>query len=188
VALAAIAVSAPGLALIALGRDGGSNADALAVALGLGAAFTYALLITGIKAVNQDVSAFTIAFWQYVCVSVALAPFLLAGGRALPNVEEWPYVLVLGLALTGVMGAVYVWNLRHVTAQAAGLLAYLEPVSASLLAWAILGQKLSWEVAAGGAAVLAGGALVVLYEGPSSRPAEAPALVTDERPAFRMGE
>ncbi len=92
-------------------------------------------------------------------------------------------MLVLGLLLTGGMGAVYVWNLRHVTAQAAGLLAYLEPVSASLLAWAILGQSLSWTVAVAGAAVLAGGALVVLYEG-EPRSVETPALdaaVSDQR-------
>jgi len=48
-------------------------------------------------------------------------------------------------------------------------------VSASVLAWAILDQELGWEVVLGGLAVLAGGALVVLYEGapetaPEARP------------------
>jgi drug/metabolite transporter (DMT)-like permease len=64
-----------------------------------------------------------------------------------------------------------------VTAQAAGLLAYLEPVSASFLAWAILHQALGWEVALGGAAVLAGGVLVVLYEVAEPAVPEAPAGV-----------
>ena len=54
--------------------------------------------------------------------------------------------------------------LKDVTAQAAGLLAYLDPVSASFLAWAILGRDLGWQVFVGGLAVVAGGALVVLYE------------------------
>ena len=37
-------------------------------------------------------------------------------------------------------------------------------MSATFHAWAILGQELGWQVALGGAAVLSGGALVVLYE------------------------
>ncbi|HWC32770.1 MAG TPA: hypothetical protein VG709_06540, partial [Actinomycetota bacterium] len=50
-------------------------------------------------------------------------------------------------------------------------------------AWAILGQALGWQVALGGAAVLAGGALVVVYEGTEARSVEAPVLVPEERPA-----
>jgi drug/metabolite transporter (DMT)-like permease len=188
IGLAALAISAPGLALIALGGEEGSSADPVAIALGLGAALTYALLIIGVKTVTHRVSPFMLAFWQYVIVAAVLAPFLLGGSRALPTTDEWPYVVLLGIVLTGAMGALYVWNLRHVTAQAAGLLAYLEPVSASFLAWAVLGQELGWQVAVGGAAVLAAGVLVVLYEEPAAPPAEAPIVSTAERPAFRMGE
>ena len=73
-------------------------------------------------------------------------------------------MLALGALLTALSGVIYIRALRDVTGQAAGLLAYLEPVSATFLAWAILGQELGWQVALGGAAVLSGGALVVLYE------------------------
>jgi drug/metabolite transporter (DMT)-like permease len=66
--------------------------------------------------------------------------------------------------------------LREVTAQAAGLLAYLEVVSASVLAWAILDQELGWQVVVGGLAVLAGGALVVLSDDEPEPSIEAPAV------------
>jgi drug/metabolite transporter (DMT)-like permease len=187
VGLAALAISVPGLVLIALAGEGGVRPDAVAIAFGLGAAVTYALLIVGVKSVTRDVSPFVLAFWQYVIVAAALAPFLAAADSTVPSGDEWLSVLVLGLVLTGGMGALYVWNLRHVTAQAAGLLAYLEPVSASVLAWAILGQALGWQVALGGAAVLAGGALVVVYEGTDARSVEAPVLVPEERPATALG-
>ena len=72
--------------------------------------------------------------------------------------------LALGALLTAAAGVLYMRALKDVTAQAAGLLAYLDPVSASFLAWAILGQDLAWQVVLGGLAVLAGGTLVVLYE------------------------
>jgi drug/metabolite transporter (DMT)-like permease len=178
VGLLALALSAPGLVLIAVAGEGGAPADAIAIATGLGAAATYALLIVGAKLVVVDVSPFGMAFWQYVVVSVVLAPFLAGAGRAVPEGGEWPYVILLGGLLTAASGVAYISLLRVVTAQAAGLLAYLEPVSASFLAWAILDQPLNWQVVVGGAAVLAAGALVVLYEGAAPMTPEAPAGVT----------
>lgn len=165
VGLLALAVSGPGIALISLGADEGASADLVAIGTGLVAALTYALLIVWTKSVIVDVSPFTLTFCNYVIVSTALAPLLVGGGRVLPRPDEWPAVLVLGVLLTAVMGIFYVRTLREVTAQAAGLLSYLEPVSASLLAWMILDESLGWQVVVGGAAVLAGGALVVLKEG-----------------------
>jgi drug/metabolite transporter (DMT)-like permease len=181
IGLAALGISAPGLVLIALAGEEGAPADAVAIATGLGAALTYAVLIIGAKIVVPHVSPFGMAFWQYVVVMLALVPFLAGGDRALPHADEWPYVLVLGALLTAVSGVLYIRLLRAVTAQAAGLLAYLEPVSASFLAWVILGQPLGWQVALGGAAVLAAGALVVLYEEPEPASPEAPAGVTMPR-------
>jgi drug/metabolite transporter (DMT)-like permease len=178
VGLAALGLSAPGLVLIALAGEEGAPADGIAIATGLGAAFTYALLIIGAKIVVQHVSPFGMAFWQYVVVTLVLLPFVAAADRALPNAGEWGYVVLLGALLTAVAGVLYIRVLRAVTAQAAGLLAYLEPVSASFLAWAILGQSLGWQVALGGAAVLAAGVIVVLYEEPQPTAPEAPAGVT----------
>jgi drug/metabolite transporter (DMT)-like permease len=180
VALAALGISAPGIVLIALGGEGGSGASAVAVGTGLGAALTYALLIIGTKSVVRVLSPFTLAFWDYAVVSLVLLPFLAGSGRVLPTAEEWPAVLVLGALLTAVLGVLYVRTLRDVTAQAAGLLSYLEPVSASLLAWAILGEAVGWEIAAGGLAVLAGGALVVCYEGAEPAAPDAPLVTAEE--------
>ena len=177
VAFAALAISLPGLVLIALAGEGGGAPDAVAVALGLGAAITYAFLIIGVKRIAHEVSPFVFAFWQYLVVAAVLAPLLLTAERVVPRADEWLPVLALGLLLTGVSGAVYVWSLRFVKAQAAGLLAYLEPVFASVFAWAILDQPLGWAVALGGAFVLAGGVLVVGKEEPYAAPVEAPAAL-----------
>jgi drug/metabolite transporter (DMT)-like permease len=180
VALVALGISGPGIALIALSGDGDSGVSAAAVGAGLGAALTYALIVIWTKSVVRVLSPFTVAFWDYVIVLLVLAPFLLGEGRVLPTAAEWPAVIVLGSVLTAVLGALYVRALRDVTAQAAGLLSYLEPVSASLLAWAILGEAVGWEVAVGGLAVLAGGALVVLREDAEPRPSEAPLATAEE--------
>jgi drug/metabolite transporter (DMT)-like permease len=164
VGLVALTVSAPGIALIALGGEGGAGVDPAAIGTGLGAALTYALIVIWTKSLVHNIAPVAVAFWSYAIVAVLVLPFAASGGRFLPHGAEWAYVLALGALLTAAAGVLYMRALKDVTAQAAGLLAYLDPLSASFLAWAILGQGLGWQVVVGGLAVLVGGALVVLYE------------------------
>jgi drug/metabolite transporter (DMT)-like permease len=164
IGLVALAVSAPGIALIALGGEGGAAVDPLAIATGLGAAITYAFLVIWTKSLVHNIAPVAVAFWSYALVGVIVLPFALGSGEFLPHGAEWGYVLILGAILTAAAGVLYMRALKDVTAQAAGLLAYLDPVSASFLAGAILGQDFGWQVVVGGLAVVAGGALVVLYE------------------------
>jgi drug/metabolite transporter (DMT)-like permease len=82
----------------------------------------------------------------------------------------------LRVVFTGISGYGYVFLLGRVTAQAMGILSYIEPVSAALLTWAILGQSFGWRVAAGGGLVVLAGAIVVLFERADIRPIEAPEL------------
>jgi drug/metabolite transporter (DMT)-like permease len=118
-----------------------------------------------------------VQFWTYVAAAIVLLPAVAFGGRVVPaDATELAYVLVLGVIFTALSGLLYVWLLRKVTAQAIGILAYLEPVSAALLAWAILGQPLGWAVIAGGALVIAAGVVVVLYEPAEAAPVEAAPL------------
>ena len=176
IGLIALAISAPGIALIALGGEGGAAADPAAIGTGLGAALTYALIVIWTKSLVRNIAPVAVAFWSYAMVAGLVLPFALTSERFLPRGIEWFYVIALGAVLTASAGVLYMRALKDVTAQAAGLLAYLDPLSASLLAWAILGQDVGWHVAAGGVAVLGGGALVVLYEDAPEPSPEAPAI------------
>ena len=176
IGLVALAISAPGIVLIALAGEGGSGVDPAAIGTGLGAGVTYAFLVIWTKRLVRDVAPVALTFWSYLIVALVVAPFALTADRSLPQGSEWVSVLLLGALLTAVSGVIYISALREVTAQAAGLLAYLEVLSASILAWAILDQELGWQVVVGGAAVLAGGALVVLYDDTREPPLEVPAV------------
>jgi DME family drug/metabolite transporter len=176
IGLVALAVSAPGIALIALAGEGGAGVDPAAIGTGLGTAITYALIVIWTKSLVRNIAPVAVAFWSYAIVAGLVLPFAAVGGRFLPEGMEWAYVVALGALLTAAAGVLYMRALKDVTAQAAGLLAYLDPVSASLLAWAILGQSLGWEVVVGGVAVLVGGAIVVLYEDAPEPSPEAPAV------------
>jgi drug/metabolite transporter (DMT)-like permease len=164
VALAAIVPAAAGVALVALGGEEGGAIRPLALACGLLTAGTYAALVLMTKRIAAEVPVLALSFWNYVIAAVAIAPLLLAGDRVLPTGRELPAVIALGVVFTALSGYLYIWFLRHVTAQAIGVLAYIEPVSAALLAWALLDEALGWPVVAGGALVILAGATVVLLE------------------------
>jgi drug/metabolite transporter (DMT)-like permease len=178
VALVALLVGAAGVALVALGGGEGGRYSFVAVASGLGSAAAYAaLVVLSKRLLLQQVPPLTVAFWDCLVGSIALAPVLLAAGRSVPDgAGEWLAVLALGVVFTGLSTLVYAALLRHVTAQAAGILTFLEPVSAVLLAAAILDEPLAAATLVGGALVLLAGLVVVVLE-PADRAGEAAAAV-----------
>jgi drug/metabolite transporter (DMT)-like permease len=164
VAIPALAPALAGVVLVALGGEEGAAIRPLALVTGLLTAATYAALVLMTKRVAAELPVLALSFWNYVIAAVAVAPLLLPAGRLVPTSDELPKVLALGIVFTAVSGYLYIWLLRHVTAQAIGVLAYIEPVSAALLAWAIVGEALTWQVLVGGALVIAGGLAVVFFE------------------------
>jgi drug/metabolite transporter, DME family len=178
VVLLALVPAGIGLTLIALAGEGGTHARPLAIAAGLAAAATYAAAVITAKQLTVRLQVPAILLWTYVVAAAVTAPFLLLGGDVLPRGAEIAYVLLLGVVFTALSGMCFVWLLRKVTAQAISTLGYLEPVSAAVLAWAILGQELGWAVILGGALIIGAGLLVILYE-----PAETPHLEAPPLPA-----
>jgi drug/metabolite transporter (DMT)-like permease len=176
-ALAAVIPGGAGLLVIAFaGGSGGGHVRPLAIGVGLLGALTYTVLVVLTKDLTARLNPLTIAFWDYALATLALAPFLPAAGRILPHWGEVPWIVLLGVVFTGISGYGYVFLLGRVTAQAMGILSYIEPVSAAVLTWAILGESFGWQVAVGGALVVLAGAIVVLFEPADVRPIEAPEL------------
>jgi drug/metabolite transporter (DMT)-like permease len=164
VALVALLPAAAGVALVALGGEEGGAVRPLALVTGLFTAATYAALVLMTKRIVSDVPVLTLSFWNYAIAAVAISPLLLDAERVLPTRNELPAVLALGVVFTALSGYLYIWSLRHVTAQTIGILAYIEPVSAALMAWAFLDEALTWQIVVGGALVIAAGATVVFLE------------------------
>jgi drug/metabolite transporter (DMT)-like permease len=176
VALGALVPAAGGVALVALGGEQGGAVRPLALVTGLATAATYAALVLMTKRIAAEVPVLTLSFWNYAVASLAIAPLLLDADRVLPTASELPAVLALGVVFTALSGYLYIWFLRHVTAQAIGILAYIEPVSAALLAWAFLDETLTWQIVVGGLLVIAAGATVVFLEpADAAAPETAPA-------------
>lgn len=70
---------------------------------------------------------------------------------------------LLGLVTTAFSFSLFMHGLHYIRVQHAGIIAYVEPVSAPLYALVLLGQRPSAWTIAGGALIVAAGILVVLY-------------------------
>jgi drug/metabolite transporter (DMT)-like permease len=70
---------------------------------------------------------------------------------------------LLGLVTTAFSFSLFMDGLHYIRVQHAGIIAYVEPVSAPLYALVLLGQVPSGWTIAGGALIVAAGILVVLY-------------------------
>jgi drug/metabolite transporter (DMT)-like permease len=175
VVLAAAAVGAVGITLIALGEEDGGGTP-WAVAAGLGSAVTYAaLVVLSKRLLIAETRPLTVAFWDCFVGALVVAPAVLLADRLLPDgPDEWGAVLALGVLLTGVSTLVYTTLLRHVTAQAAGVLTFLEPVAGILLAWSLVDERPGTVTLVGGVLVLAAGVVVVLLEPAETHVADAP--------------
>jgi drug/metabolite transporter (DMT)-like permease len=162
VSVAALGVSVAGISLITLSAgDGDQAVEALGVALAVLAAITYALLIVLLKRYAADVNPVTVVLYESLAAAAVLSPAAVLGDYALDG-REIGYLLLLGVVLTGAAGIVYVGALRSVAATTAGILAYMEPVSAALLAALLLGQELTAQVVGGGLLIVGAGVAVVL--------------------------
>jgi RarD protein len=178
--LVACGVGAVGVVAIVLDTGGtGGAPSAVAVAAGLGSAATYAVLVILAKRLLESATPpLTVAFWDCLIGSLAVAPVLVFTDRVVPqDSAEWGVALTLGVVFTGVSTLVYATVLRRVTAQAAGVLTFLEPVTGVLLAWALLDERPGAATVLGGALLLAAGIVVVLLEPAEMRVADAPAGV-----------
>ncbi len=179
VALGALLPGAVGVWLIASAGASGEGVDPWAVAAGLGSAATYAaLVVLSKRLLFARVEPLTVAFWDCLAGALALAPLLVVAGRVLPERgSEWGAAVLLGAVFTGLSTLLYTGLLRHVTAQAAGILTFLEPVAAVVLAALLLDEPLGARTLAGGALVLAAGVAVVVLEPAAAAVTEAPAGV-----------
>jgi drug/metabolite transporter (DMT)-like permease len=166
VALGALVPAGLGIALVALAGEDGRTFAWLALACGLGSALSFAvLLIVSKRLLHAEAPPLTVAFWDCLVGTLVLSPALLFAAPVLPDRPGgWGAVLLLGVVFTGLSTLAYAAILRHVTAQAAGILTFLEPVSAVVLAWILLGESLTPQALLGGALVLLAGIGVVALE------------------------
>ena len=169
VKLVAVTLAMTGCALVARVYDlRGLQLNWLGILAGLGAGLTYALYSVFNKVGLRRHDGWTVLAYGLLAGSVFLAPLqspqLLVTALRQPGAVAWLLVLALGPTLGA--GLSFNAGLRHVPVSSASIVATLEPVIASLLAFAFLHERLDPAQLVGGGLILA--AVVFLTRASSS--------------------
>lgn len=164
----ALATTVGGTALL-VGVPTGEGGDAAATAgiitgilFACGSAFSYAVFTAASRRLAQRYHAVQLICLGFGGGALLLIPAALAAGFSIPHTAAgWGILLYLSLVPTALAYVLFFKGMREVTATVAGMLTLIEPLTATLLAWGILGERLGASGLAG-AAMLIGG-LLLLY-------------------------
>ena len=111
-----------------------------------------------VKSISDDLSPFTITFFQALTGTMLFVPFLFTESRA--GIEltgsTVSCVLYLGIAASTVAYLLYNYGLRNVSAFAAASLLNLIPVSGTVLSALVLHEVITARAGLGGILVIAG--------------------------------
>ena len=155
---AGCAVAFAGCVLIGLANSQSGSRAGLGVALLIVAAFAYAAAVVIQKPVLARASPLQVTWLGCAAGTVVCLPFAptLVGELDDAGATAIGWMVYLGVAPTALGFATWAYALRRMSAGRLASLAYLIPVVAILLGWALLGETPPWLAAIGGALCLAG--------------------------------
>jgi drug/metabolite transporter (DMT)-like permease len=155
---AGCAVAFGGAVLIGLGSARSAGSSLLGVALCLVAATAYAVAVVVQKPVLARVSSLQVTWLGCVAATVVCLPFApaLATETADGGVSAVGWVVYLGLVPTALGFVTWAFALNRTSAGRMAALAYLIPVVAIVLGWAVLDETPARLAIAGGALCLGG--------------------------------
>ncbi|HKP53819.1 MAG TPA: EamA family transporter [Chloroflexia bacterium] len=159
--VAALLLTLAGCTLVARVFDQSQAADLVGIACGLGAAFTYALYsILGKISLRRGYPIATMSLYVFGIGAVGLLVVALIqdpGQLVSMGWDPGAWGLLLVLALVQTLGALaaYTAALKYIEAGVASIVATLEPVVATMLAYFVLREPLGWPQFVGGGLILA---------------------------------
>jgi len=161
----ALALGVTGTAALIVGPGASVNFSRGFVAgtmLALAAGLAYALYVVIAKASLARSAPLPLAGATFTVAAVFLTPSLIwTEGVSRQLVIGWPWLLYLGAVTTAAAYALYTTGLRMVPASVAGIVALLEPLTATLLGVWLFGERLGLIGAAGAVLLFAAIALLV---------------------------
>jgi drug/metabolite transporter (DMT)-like permease len=159
VSVVALAIAFGGIALISVPKLG--NIDTVGLLAALGSAILFAALVLFAKLLTDIYEPAAIVVWQQGVGAILISP-VLAGASAEQIRRALPLLILLGAVHSGVLGILLFHALRALQAQQIGVLWYLEPASAVLFAWWILGERPPGLTLVGGALIVVAGIAIIV--------------------------
>ncbi len=129
------------------------------IALSLLAGVSLAGLTLASKRLASTYGGLRLAFVQMVVAGIVVLPTVVGTPWGDPS-WSWAWLVVLGVVASGLAAAVYLACLARLPIATAGVLTYLEPVSAVMFGWWALGESPSTRTLVGGALIVVAGITV----------------------------
>ena len=167
--LVAVAVAVGGMALLVLpaatAGDGAVTVPGVVFGLLAGLMFATAMmLISSMAGAGVRGSTFALFYCAgSVILITPLAVWQTVGSGYRLTWTDVLIVLISGLVYTALCFSLFSDGLRYVRVEHAGILGYLEPVTAPLWAFLLIGEAPPWTTYAGGALIIAAGILVIVF-------------------------
>jgi drug/metabolite transporter (DMT)-like permease len=124
------------------------------------AAATFALFTVICKTVSLRLSAVTVNTFGYLTGAVALAPIAIWQGRgfafARVSAAGWMSLVYMALFSSVICYLIYYYALGRISASRVAAFSYLQPVVATIMAAAVLRERVTLPLIAGGAVIFAG--------------------------------
>ena len=164
----AVGVAVGGMALLVLPglALGAGGTSILGIVFGLLAGLMFAAAMMLIKSMGRDLRGSTFALFYCLGSVLLLTPLAVwqtvAGHYQLTWTDTW-IVVISGLIYTALCFSLFSDGIRYVRVEHAGILGYIEPVTAPLWAFLLIGETPPWTTLAGGALIVAAGVLVIIF-------------------------
>ena len=156
-----LAIALVGTGILSWGQVGGAaSSSARGLAFAFGSAVFWALLMIAWKKLRETLSPLTIGVWTNAVAAVTVAAFAIPS-TAMITPKAWAAIAVFGTVSFGGATLTYLYALKRVKAQDAALLSYIEPVSAMVLGFAVLGETPNWQDLVGAVLIIAAGVLLL---------------------------
>ena len=144
-------------AMIMIGAHFGHGTALLGDVCGLTSALFYAAYQLAVQQARQRLGTLSLMAWISSGAALALLPFALGEGRLFP-VSHLGWLWLAGLALVVQIGGqvVVAHAIKHLDSHLASVGLLMQPATAAVYAWVILGQAMSPTQLGGAAFALAG--------------------------------
>ncbi len=137
--------------------DGETHVNVLGITVAFIAAILYALYIIGTKRLLlKGIESKAVALVPYLgsIPILALYAYLIEHHILLDTLAQLAISLYISFIPTGLAYVLYSYGLQSVEASRASILSTVEPVSATILAWLLLGEPITLTKALGGSLIL----------------------------------
>jgi len=154
---------------------GVSGITEIGILIGLGSGFGYALYTIFGRLALRKYHPVTITAYTFVVAGVGLLPFCDVGGMILLSAKTpgvLPYVLILSIGCTVLPYFLYTKGLKHVEGGKASVMAFVEPMVATLIGICLFHEQMTLFNITGVALIFL--AVVLLNKKRTAFPADAP--------------